>query len=168
MKIGRIYLVSAYILIVFASLIILSGCSETKELSTKNVRQKFKELTGRDLPRKAESLRAIYADFRDPEIFVKFKTDSNGITEVNKTFGGSNVESRTYDANDLKYMKTVGASLFPRASIWLQEAGLKIFDQDSIQSGLKLTHMANRSGEVGYVVFIDDQQNIIYIHAYIH
>lgn len=161
---SRLYLILKCIFLVGTGLIILSSC-KPKELPTKLIMQKFREIAGRELPQKAEGLRAIDARTRDPQIFVRFETDSEGIAQVLKTFGGLGVKPRTLDEDDFKRRKALGVTLFSGPSQWQETIGVKIFDQESFKSGRRLTYEAD-SGKPGYRIFIDDQRGIVYIHAF--
>jgi hypothetical protein len=161
---SKLYLILRCIFLVSTGLIILSSC-KPKELPTKLIRQEFKEIAGRELPQKAEGLRAIDARTRDPQIFVRFETDSEGIAEVLKTFGGPGVEIRNLDEDDFKRWKALGVTMFPGPSNWQETIGVKIFDQESFKSGRELDYYVD-SRKPGYRIFIDDQQSIVYIYAF--
>ena len=157
-------LILVCIVLVGTGLIILSSC-KPKELPAKLIRQKFREIAGRELPQKSEGLRAIDALTRDPQIFVRFETDSQGIAEVLKTFSEPGVEIRNLDEDDFKRRETLGVTMFSGPSQWQETIGVKIFDQESFKSGRALTYEAD-SGKPGYRIFIDDQRGIVYIHAF--
>jgi len=157
-------LILVCIVLVGTGLIILSSC-KPKEVPTKLIRQEFKEIAGRELPQKVKGLRAINAHTRDPQIFVRFETDSEGIAEVLKTFGGPGVEIRNLDENDFKRWKALGVTMFPGPSKWQETIGVKIFDQESFKSGRELDYYVD-SRKPGYRIFIDDQQSIVYIYAF--
>ena len=164
MKKGRWFLILGHIVLAGTGLIILSSC-KPKELPTKLIRQKFREIAGRELPQKAEGLRAIDARTRDPQIFVRFETDSEGIEEVLKSFGGPGVEIRNLDEDDFKRRKSLGVTMFSGPSQWQETIGVKIFDQESFKSGRALDYEAD-FGKPGYRIFIDDKRSIVYIHAF--
>ena len=158
--------VFSYIVLIGTALIMLPGCKGAKELPTKKIRQKLREFGGLELPRKANGLRAILSHSRDPGIFVRFETDSEGIEHVLKTFGKPGTKSKTLDPNDFKEMKKFGGRLFPQPCQWQEMVGVRLFDQESVESGRLLEYMAPRFNEVGYEVFIDDKTNTVYVHAY--
>jgi hypothetical protein len=164
MKKFRWCLILGHIILVNTSLIILSSC-KPKELPTKLIRKKFKEIAGRELPQKAEGLRAIDALTRDPQIFVRFETDSQGIAEVLKTFSEPGVKIRNLDEDDFKRRETLGVTMFSGPSQWQETIGVKIFDEESFKSGRRLDYEGD-SGKPGYRIFIDDQSNTVYIHAF--
>jgi len=156
----------ACIVLTGAALTILPGCKGAEELPTKRIRQEVRKFGGLELPQKASGLRAILSHSRDPGIFVRFETNSEGIDHVLKTFGGSAVKSERLDPNDLKEIKKFGGSLFPQPSQWQQMIGVRLFDEESMESGRLLEHRAPGFNEVGWWVFIEDKSNTVYIHAY--
>lgn len=154
------------IVLIGAVLTILSGCKGAEELPAKQIRPELLKFGGLELPPKAEGLRAILSHSRDPGIFVRFETDSEGIEHVLKTFGGPDVKSRILDANYFKEMKKYGGSLFPQPLEWQEMIGVRILDEKSLSSGLRLERMAPRFNEVGWTVFIEDESKIVYVFAY--
>ena len=52
--------------------------TDLQELPTRLIRTAFRAVADRDLPEKADGLRAIFSGGRESAIFVRFKTDSDG------------------------------------------------------------------------------------------
>jgi hypothetical protein len=134
-----------------------------RELSVGDIRPTFLSLTKRELPGKADNLRAIFQASREPRIFVRFETNSEGIKYILQEFGGERVISKTLNTDDLRAMKKTNRRLFNNSlSKWQNETGLDLFDQDAIESCRVLEYHGYR----GYKVLIDDQKNTVYIFAY--
>ncbi len=143
--------------------------TDTKELPTRLIRTAFQAVTDHDLPEKAEGLRAIFSGGREPSIFVRFKTNSNGIAYILGTFGGAGVELETLDADFLRALTASRASIFSIPSRWQEKIGVNIFDQESIESGRQIKYIPG-PGTIapGYRIFIDDQQSTVYIFSWLH
>ena len=71
------------------------------ELPTILIRQAFRLVTERELPQKADSLRAIFQGGREPRIFVSFETDSEGIRYIVETFTKPGVISKSLDVDSM-------------------------------------------------------------------
>ena len=134
------------------------------ELPTRLIRQAFQELTDRELPQKADGLRAIYnGATRDPSIFVRFETDSEGIAYILEKFGGRGVKINTFDDTDSKKRHSVlhvSGMLFS----YQEKSGIHIFDWKDVKSGLELKYSAGK--QPSYEIVIDKQQNAVYVFAY--
>ena len=89
-----------------------------RALSAEEIRPVFLRITNRELPGKADNLRAIFEEGRDPRIFVRFDTDSEGVAYILKEFGGERVISKTFDADDIGAPKKSGSKFFTRLSFW--------------------------------------------------
>jgi hypothetical protein len=138
-----------------------------RELPTRLIRRAFWIVTGQQLPSKADGLRAIFQGGREPAIFVRFQTDSEGIKYILETFGGPGVESTTYDADFLKALSTSRANIFPILPIWQEKLGICLYDQESIESGRELKFISG-GVEAWYTIFIDDQRDTVYISSCQH
>lgn len=131
-------------------------------LSVEEIRPVFLSITNRELPGKADNLRAIFEESREPCIFVRFDTDSEGVEYILKEFGGERVISKTFDADDIRAPKKSVSKFFTRLSFWQNELGVSLFDPDTIESFRVLEY----SGSRGYKILIDDQSRTVYIFAY--
>jgi len=128
-----------------------------RELPTRLVRPAFRWITEWDLPSKAEKLRAIFHGGRDPSIFVRFQTDSKGISyireQLNEQLAPVSVEFEPFTGN----------LDFVIVSQWQNRFGLDVLDRQSIESGLRFRHVVV-SG-VSYNIIIDTQHNNLHMHA---
>ena len=132
------------------------------ELPTRLIRQAFQELTDRELPQKADGLRAIYnGATRDPSIFVRFETDSEGIAYILEKFGGRGVKKNTFDVDSRGGLRVQFKGL---SSYHQDKIGVRIFDWKDIKSGLELIYSAGI--QPSHEILIDEQQNTVYIFAY--
>ena len=162
MKNANRQLVFECVLLVVVALITLPGCGEPKELKTNQIRQKFKEITGYGLPKKADDLRAVYFAARDLQIFARFETDSDGIADVLKKFSRPDAKCTSFDENHLKQFIKLGAKMFPTVAHWQEKFGIHIYDEESFGCGhsIDLT-----SSSLSYSIYIDDQNSTVYIFA---
>jgi hypothetical protein len=110
-------------------------------------------ITGRDLPSKAEKLRAIFSGGRDPSIFVRFQTDSEGISYVREQLAPSGAEFEPFS----------GTPQFHIVSQWQDRFGMIILDRRAIESGLKLQYIVVSGAS--FEITIDTQHNNVQIYA---
>ncbi len=133
-----------------------------RELSVEEIRPAFVRVTKRELPDKADNLRAIFEDSREPSIFVRFETDPEGIEYILQNFGGERVNSETLNKDDWRLREHSGLGFFTKLSFWQHELGISLFDANDVES----CHVLEYSGYRGYKILIDDQENTVYIFAY--
>jgi hypothetical protein len=133
-----------------------------REISVEEIRPAFLRVTKRELPSKADGLRAIFEDSREPSIFVRFETDPEGIEYILEEFGGERVTSKNLNADDWRLREHSGLGIFTRFSFWQRELGINLFDANEVES----CHVLEYSGYRGYKILIDEQKNTVYIFAY--
>jgi len=159
------------LLVVFAGSVILFGfaiwyyvdwCTRLREVPTKLIRSTFKYVTNRELPEKTDGLRAIYCGGREPAIFVRFETDSEGVAYILEKFGGRGVETNTFDVDSKKRHSVL--HVHGMLSYYQEKIGVHIFDWKDIKSGLELKYSAGI--QPSYEIVIDEQHKTIYIFAY--
>ncbi len=137
-----------------------------QELPTRLVEPALKYVSKMDLPDNTSGPRAIFEGGREPGIFVVFGTDLEGVEYVKRLFGGPGTLSEYFDVTELKNLKASGYQLFRNASMWQERTGVRLFDQESIESGLRITSGARPGlGRLRYWVFIDDLRNMVFITA---
>lgn len=136
------------------------------ELPARLIRPAFRGIAGQELPKRADGLRAIFEGGRDPSVFVRFETDTEGIDYIKRVFNKPGSRSTYYDTDTFKELKMSGVSFFSVVSQWQDEIGICIFDLESIESGLEI-YSASGPGapDQQYHIFIDDKRNIVYIRA---
>jgi hypothetical protein len=127
------------------------------------IRPAFRSLGGFELPEQATDLEAIFKGGRDAGIFLKFHTDARGFEQIKEKFGGPGVETKEYGPTGLPLH--IGIDVFYIPSAWERRLGVCIFDQNSIESGRTLEHVAI-SGS--YTVFLDDRSGVIYLWVQHH
>lgn len=132
------------------------------ELPTRLIRQAFQDVTDREMPQKADGLRAIYSGGREPSIFVRFETGSEGIAYILEKFGGRGVKINTFDADSKKRHSVL--HVHGMLSYYQEKSGIHIFDWKDVKSGLELKYSAGI--QPSYEIVIDEQQNSVYIFAY--
>lgn len=172
-----------YICLVVAGLVILLGlaiaslCEDwpllyyrqftsLRELPTRLIRPAFRMITDRELPQKADGLRAIFQGGREAGIFVRFETDSKGIAYILEAYGRPIVS--TFDEDFLRTMTASNASIFSTPSRWQERIGVRIFDQKSIESGRLIRIAPITRTAPWYRLFIDDDRSVVYIHSSLH
>ena len=134
-----------------------------RELSVEEIRPAFLRITKHELPGKADNLRAVFQQFRESYIFVRFETDAEGIEYILQEFGGERVISKALDMDDLRAMKKTNRRFFSDSlPYWQNENGVCLFDANDVESCSVLEY----SGYRGYKILIDDQKNTVYIYAY--
>ena len=137
-----------------------------QELPTRLIEPALKYVAQRDLPDNTSGLRAIFQGGREPRVFITFETNVEGVEYVKRSFGGPGARSEHFDAAAFKELKASGYQLFYNPSIWQKRTGVRLFDQESIESGLQITSDAGPgTGRLRYCVFIDDVRNVVLISA---
>ena len=131
------------------------------ELAPQKIEREFKRLTRHELPAKTDNLRAIFKGIRDPSIFVKFRTDAEGVEYIKHSFGEQGASSQYLDKEMLKY-KTIFTE-----SIMEECAGINLFDQESAGPGLEISREAWGKSRLSYKIFIEDKTNTVYIYAFL-
>ena len=141
-----------------------------KELPTRLIRRAFRIVTNHELPQRADGLRAIFHGGREPAIFVRFQTDSDGIAYICEVFGKTAMKAETFNADFLKVLTASNVSIFPIPSRWQDEIGVYIFEQELIKTGREFRYIpvpgTGTSEKPGYRVLIDDEHNTVYIHSW--
>ena len=135
-----------------------------QELPVRLIRPAFRHVVGRNLPKRADGLRAIFLGGREPAIFVRFKTGSDGMRYVLETFE-TNGAWETFDKDRLQFMNTNDVGVFPTLSLVQRDAGVILFDQHSVKSGRMLSGCFDAQKGPSYRVFVDDRDSTLYIVA---
>ena len=159
-------LILRYIFLVCVGTIILTSCREYDVLSPERARRILKRMTGFELPEKAENIRAIYPFMRDPHIIVRFQTDSKGIAEVMKVFGGPDAKIKQLNEEYFERRKKEGRNPFYDEFFWKEYFGI-VLNKESFKIGHLLQYDGDRTRKkAGYRIFIDDLNNTVYINAW--
>jgi hypothetical protein len=135
-----------------------------RELTPRWVRPAFQFVTGEELPRSAEGLRAIFFGGRESSIFVRFQTDAEGIAYISRTFEKPGVTSQTLDADRLRALTASNVSAIgymPYMPWWPQG----LYDQNSIDSACLLEYSPSMPKGLAYKLLIDAQHGTVYIFA---
>ena len=136
-----------------------------RELPARLIRPCFREITNRDLPRTIEDARALFLGGVDPAIFVKFRTDSEGIKFICDVFGKPWADIKAVDSGWIRGLTESGAHIFYIPFQWEEKTGIHLFAQDTIESGRMLEYLGP-PGTGGYTVFLDDSKSTVYIHGF--
>ena len=111
-------------------------------------------------------IRAIYPLSRDPHIIIRFQTDSKGIAEVMKVFGGPNAEIKQLNEEYFERRKKEGRNPFYDEFFWQEDLGI-VLNKESFKVGRLLQYDGDRTRKkAGYRIFIDDLNNTVYINAW--
>ncbi len=135
-----------------------------QELPVRLIRPAFRHVVDRNLPPRAEGLRAIFLGGREPAILVRFKTDSDGMAYILETFE-TNGTWETFDQDKLRFMNANDVGVFPTLSLIQKEVGVVLFDQRSVESGRMLSGCFDPQKGPSYGIFIDDRDSTLYIAA---
>ena len=135
-----------------------------QELPARLIRPAFRYVVERDLPPRADGLRSIFLGGRDPTIFVRFKTDSDGMAYILETFERNGIWE-TFDDDRLQFMNANDVGVFPTLPLIQKRAGVILFDQHSVESGRMLSGSFDPQKGPSYGVFIDDRDSTLYIAA---
>jgi len=125
-----------------------------REVPGREIRLRFRQLVGEQLPAKIRVPRAIVDSGRQTAMFVQFEIDPEDINDVLTMFGEAKV--RILDADDLADLKNSQASLFPDVSHWQSELGILLYDQGSLES-VEIVESPPAK------ILIDRQRNTVYI-----
>ena len=106
-----------------------------RELPARLVRPGFRDITGWDLPSKAENLRSIYSGGRNPSIFVRFQTDSEGISYIKKQI------AEHLAPFSVEFEPFTGTPEFHIVSQWQSRFGLDVIDLKSVVSGFRFEYL---------------------------
>ena len=128
------------------------------------IRPAFRYVVRKDLPRRADDLQAIFRGGRAPVIFLRFKTDSDGMAYILKTFE-KNGTWETFDEDSLQFMNANDISVFPTLPLIQKEMGIVLFDQRAVKSGRRLSGCFDTQQGPDYGIFIDDRDGMLYIAA---
>ncbi len=135
-----------------------------RELPRELIRPWFRFVSRRRLPEEIEGARALSQGGADPSIFMKFRTDPNGIESICQAFTTPEAQLKPVEPSWLRTFTASGGHIFSVASRWEQRTGIQLFDQKAIESGRMLEYVGV-PGTEAYTVFIDDKNGTVYIYA---
>lgn len=139
----------------------LKDLSEPRELPLTNIPAEFRTITGRELPKKADGLRAIFQGGMDSDFFVRFETDAEGIEHIKRLFTSPASTSEHIAAGKRRQTHSLMFSSVPRMQ---DKLGICLFDEKSIESGLLIqSPTLKRRGQCS--ILIDEQRDTVYIYA---
>jgi hypothetical protein len=78
-------------------------------------------------------------------------------------FGKLGESPQAVDPDWLRSVIEAGGHIFVVPSQWEKKLGVRLFDHRAIESGCVLRYLGPFGG---YQIFIDGQQNTVYIHAF--
>jgi len=136
-----------------------------RELPRELIRPYFRRITDRELPSETDGLKAIFHGGVDPAIFVRFETNADGINFIYSSFVKAETDVQVVDPHWMRAFTEGRGHIFYIPFQWEQKAGVRLFEQEHIESGRILEYIGP-PGTGGYKVFIDDKKNVVYIHAF--
>jgi hypothetical protein len=136
-----------------------------RELPHELIRRCFREITDRELPSETDDLKALFHGGVDPAIFVRFRTNSDGINFICNSFVKSETTIKVVDPNWMRALTEGGGHIFYIPFQWEQRVGIRVFDQERIESAKVLEYLGP-PGTGGYKILIDNKRNVVYIHAF--
>lgn len=104
-----------------------------RELPQEEIRPLLKGITGRELPDKADDLRAILYSFSGlEELFVAYQTDQEGCLYILDAFGGEHVKMHEFPHADNNTFEWHGMADFSTGCRYQKQLGVVLFDEDLI------------------------------------
>jgi hypothetical protein len=129
-----------------------------QELPQRLIRPAFRKIAGWYLPIESKELRALFHGGRDPAIFVRFQTDSEGISHIREQIAPKGGEYKTFSGSLSSYFYII--------SQWEDWSGIHILDQPDIKSGFGLEYSDYQwDSTVSIKILIDSQHNKVYIRG---
>jgi hypothetical protein len=136
-----------------------------RQLPQRLIRPCFRRITDQELPEDMDGVRALFQGGVDPAIFVKFRTDSEGMKSICASFGEPQANVQIIDPNWMKVFTESGGHIFQIAYPWEERTGVELFHQEALPSGRMIEYLGP-PGTGGYKVFLDDRNRTVYIHAF--
>lgn len=137
-----------------------------REVPQQSIRRAFRFSTGGELPPRADAMQAVFSGGLDPGIFLRFRTDASGIEYILDAFAGPDVKDTTFGPDGVAMPSGWHRKWLGVASQWEEEAGLQIWDQNSIDSARVLESIPKQGASDGYQVLIDEETMTVYIFAF--
>ena len=117
----------------FLSLLARVTKGTLRELPQRQIRPMVKRFTGRELPGKAEDLRAIFHSYRGLElIFVVFQTNQEGCSYILDAFVGKHVKMHEFPHAENNTFEWHGMADFSTGCRYQKQLGVVLFDEDLI------------------------------------
>ncbi len=186
-----LWLISVVLIVVGCSFLLLLAWATTgtlRELPQRRIRPMVKRFTGRELPGKAEDLRAIFHSYRGRQIFVAFQTDHEGCSYILDAFAGKHVQRHEFPHAENNPFEWHGMSAFSRGCWYQKELGVTLFDEDLInritrddleylktghypEDALTGYYLAGASFDLGskswrhYVILVFKDRGLVYLFA---
>ncbi len=135
-------------------------------LPTRLIRSAIKFASGHAAPAMMEDAQGIVCGGRDPAVFVRFRTDDQGLQYVLQEFGGPDAVVEVLDMEVFRSVPS-GWHMFAGVTHWQAELGVHIYDPSTIRSARVLIRNSY-SFDPSYYLLIDEEQHTIYIWAMPH
>lgn len=133
-------------------------------LPAKFIRPAFRYATGHDLPVVTREAQAIWSGDREPSIFVRFRTDPNGLAYIEETFGGAKAQSEAFTAEEIDILTGSGGDFYPMPRLWQQKVGLSLYGPRALGAGRHITFGERHGG--GWSIYIDEEHGFVYVLAH--
>jgi len=131
---------------------------ELREVSTERVRVLFEKMTGRDLPLTIDNVRSLWQGGPDTEMYLRFDTDSDGVTHLLHMLGGELAQVSHVDELPVDELARLCPDVSEGMSAWKQHFGVSMFDNDVVSGQLLV-----RQGCRGYTLLVDDTQKEVHL-----
>ncbi len=132
-----------------------------KQLPHRWVIPALEYVTGCEFPLKVSNASGIFQGGRDPSMFAAFKADPNEIEQlITRNFHKAIV--KVIDTEFLEFSRESGYTFFPAIDSWQKELRVQLYNRNTIGKGKLIEYNERR----GLTVFIDRENDIIYIYAW--
>lgn len=137
-----------------------------RELPAEAIGRTFEMVARHPLPQYVDEIRAVFWDSRDPAIFVKFRTNPQGIAYMIQTFGEPGTDYELLSPDDLTSLVMSGWEPFFPLSLAQEQLGISLFNVHSLRSVHVLERNENfEQGVCAYTVIIDDESSTVYMYV---
>ena len=134
-------------------------------LPTRLIRSAIRFASGHAAPAIMDDAQGIIHGGRDPAVFVRFRTDDDGLQYVLQEFGGAAAAVEVLDMEVFRSVRS-GWPVFVLVMGWQEKLGVHIYDPSTIRSARILTHRSDFGPR--YYLLIDEEQHTVYLLAWPH
>lgn len=132
-------------------------------LPTRLIKPALRFCSGHDAPAMLKEAQGIVQGGRDPAVFVRFRTDDQGLRYIVQEFGRPGAPVKLLD---MEVVHEIGWPVFTTMLSWQRELGVDVYDPPTIRSARVLTcESPGGLGPTSYVL-IDEEQHTVYILAF--
>ncbi len=135
-------------------------------LPARLIRSAIRFSSGHAAPAVMEDAQGMVHGGRDPSVFVRFRTDDQGLRYILQEFGGWNVAVEVLDMEVFRSVPS-GWHMFAGEMVSQKKLGVRIYDPTTIRSARVLIRNSY-SFNPSYYLLIDEEQHTVYMLAIPH